>query len=201
MATVGRTKPCPSGQLCPSGRGHFGRGSFITSPKFNRDTYAQSLRAKKEKLNPPKWKQVHRYVRICLTKRAKSHRSLIPLYINGEKASVVAAHLVAAKGDTMAIVSRIKPCPSGQLRFSWRGHFGRDNLKCTTSVTITKRYNNRTLSYAKRQLSVLARIRKCERAADEVQEARRKKRKLAEQQERNFQEQLEGGPIYKSGSF
>ncbi|GFO45455.1 hypothetical protein PoB_007196000 [Plakobranchus ocellatus] len=46
-----------------------------------------------------------------------------------------------------------------------------------------------------------ARISKCECAADEVQEARRKKRKLAEQREKDFQEQLEGGPMYKSGSF
>ncbi|GFO09344.1 hypothetical protein PoB_003584900 [Plakobranchus ocellatus] len=46
-----------------------------------------------------------------------------------------------------------------------------------------------------------ARINKSERAAGEVQEARRKKRKLAEQRERDYQEQLEGGPLYKSGSF
>ncbi|GFN80667.1 hypothetical protein PoB_000717300 [Plakobranchus ocellatus] len=37
------------------------------------------------------------------------------------------------------------------------------------------------------------RIIKGERAANEVQEARRKKRKLAEQRERDSQEQLEGG--------
>ncbi|GFO28143.1 hypothetical protein PoB_005464800 [Plakobranchus ocellatus] len=45
------------------------------------------------------------------------------------------------------------------------------------------------------------RISKCEHAADQVQETWRKKRKLAEQQERDFQGQLEGGQMYKSGSL
>ncbi|GFO11212.1 hypothetical protein PoB_003771700 [Plakobranchus ocellatus] len=44
MATGGRTKPCSSGELCLIGRGYFSRGSFFTSPKFNRDTYAESQR-------------------------------------------------------------------------------------------------------------------------------------------------------------
>ncbi|GFO00246.1 hypothetical protein PoB_002675100 [Plakobranchus ocellatus] len=30
-------------------------------------------------------KQVHKYVRICQTKRSKSHRSWISLYLYGEK--------------------------------------------------------------------------------------------------------------------
>ncbi|GFO00243.1 chemosensory receptor b [Plakobranchus ocellatus] len=57
--------------------------------------------------------------------KEKSQKLNFPLLYTVRK-RIVTAHLGAVQGDTMATVGRTKPCPSGQLRFSGRGHFDRE---------------------------------------------------------------------------